>query len=40
LTLIVAGLALAVVREAGKAQDERNVEYPAAPIAKNNLAEE
>ena len=44
LTLIVAGLALAMVREAGKAQDERNVEYPAAavdqPIAKNNLAEE
>ncbi|PAW18191.1 MFS transporter [Klebsiella pneumoniae] len=44
LTLIVAGLALAIVREAGKAQDERNVEYPAAavdqPIAKNNLAEE
>ncbi|HBR1582860.1 TPA: hypothetical protein L9M00_003387 [Klebsiella pneumoniae] len=37
-------LALAMVREAGKAQDERNVEYPAAavdqPIAKNNLAEE
>ncbi|MBR7374601.1 MFS transporter [Klebsiella pneumoniae] len=44
LTLIVAGLVLAMVREAGKAQDERNVEYPAAavdqPIAKNNLAEE
>ncbi|HIC1021603.1 TPA: MFS transporter [Klebsiella pneumoniae] len=44
LTLIVTGLALAIVREAGKAQDERNVEYPAAavdqPIAKNNLAEE
>ncbi|RRF73336.1 MFS transporter [Klebsiella pneumoniae] len=41
LTLIVAGLALAIVREAGKAQDERNVEYPAAavdqPIAKTTL---
>ncbi len=41
LTLIVAGLALAMVREAGKAQDERNVEYPAAavdqPIAKTTL---
>ncbi|MER4171741.1 MFS transporter, partial [Klebsiella pneumoniae] len=44
LTLIDAGMALAIVSEAGKEQDKSNVEYPAAagdqPIDKSNLAEE
>ncbi|WP_202024814.1 MFS transporter [Klebsiella quasipneumoniae] len=44
LTLIVAGLALAMVRGAGKEQTERVEEYPATavnqPVAKNGIAKQ